>query len=323
MAGRVSVGVDLGGTSFACALVDETGRTVAQCDGETKSAEGAESVLGRIGEAVVALREKAGLSPGDLLGIGMGVPGLIDAERGIALFSPNLKWRDVQVAEIVGRRTGLPVYIDNDVRVAVWGERTYGAGREVDVFILITLGTGIGGGLFLGGRIWRGAAGYAGEVGHQSITADGPLCGCGNRGCVEAWAGTAGILRRARAMLAESDDPRAHELYRLAGGDIAAITPAMIHRAAVAGDAGAARVLADTGRFVGTAMANLVNVLNPERIIVGGGIARAGDYILEPMRQEIVRRGMDAAARMVEVVPAELGEAAGYVGASTLPRLAG
>lgn len=313
--GQLAIGVDVGGTTFSVALVASTGDILAEEDQETRAVEGPESILQRITEAVRTVMATAGVSSEDIKGVGLGIPGLHDRERGVTLTSPNLKWQNMPVRQILGDALSTSVQIDGDVRVAAVGERHFGAAGGCDNFIFITLGTGIGSGIFLDGKLYRGPAGYAGEVGHQTIVEDGPLCGCGNYGCVEALAGNAGIVRRARVALQSTAAPL---LMREVGNDVNRISPAALHKAALAGCDLSRQVLADTGRYVGTAMANLVNVLNPERLIVGGGVAQAGEMILGPLRATISRRAMGPNAAMLKIVPAALGKQAGVLGAAAM-----
>lgn len=297
------------------ALVDAAGRLLEKEHAPTAGGEGAEAVLGRIRAGIGRLLEAAQRRGAVVKGIGLGVPGLIDREAGVSVLSPNLGWRNVAVRQVFEEAFGLPVDMENDVRCAALGEKRFGAGRDVDDAVLITLGTGIGSGVFIGGRLLRGPGGFAGEVGHQTIVPDGPICGCGNAGCVEALAGAPAIIRRAQAAYTRMASPVLRELVH---DDPARITPAVLHQAAEAGDPLAARILEDTGRYVGIAMANVVNILNPQRVIVGGGVAQAGEWLLGPMRREIRRRSLDQPGAMAEVVPAALGPDAGVIGAAWL-----
>lgn len=307
------VGVDLGGTTFTVALVDREGRIDFKSEHDTLAHEGSEAVMGRIAAAIRELLEQAGVKPSELTGIGLGMPGLHDRERGVCIYASNLQWRDVPVRDRFQQWFDVPVVIENDVRCAALGERHFGAGRGVDDMVLVTLGTGVGGAVIMGGKLQRGD-GFAGEVGHQTIDPDGMLCSCGNRGCLESYAGAIGIVRRARAAYARRPSDRLREV---AGKDLAHLTPKHLSEAAVAGDETARWILSETGRYLGIGLANVVSLLHPKRIVVGGGVARAGDLILSALREEISRRvpyGMDT----TEVVLAALGPAAGVIGASTL-----
>lgn len=313
--GKPAIGVDVGGTTFTVALVTPDGQILHVQEKETRARDGAQAVLERIIVTAKEVLDAAGLNSKEVAGVGMGIPGLHDRKHGIVLTSPNLKWENTPVRAIVGTALSTQVYMDGDVRVAATGERHFGAAAGCDNFIFITLGTGIGSGIFIDGKLYRGPGGYAGEVGHQTIVDDGPVCGCGNRGCVEALAGNAGIIARAQAAAKATDAPL---LMQEVDGDLLKITPATLYQAAMKGCDVSRSVLAETGRFIGTAMANLVNVLNPEKIIVGGGVARAGELILGPMRETILQRAMGPGARMVQVVPATLGPSAGVIGAAAM-----
>ncbi|MGI6541646.1 MAG: ROK family protein [Limnochordia bacterium] len=312
---KPAIGIDIGGTTFLVAAVDTDGRMVASQEHETRAADDPQIVLRRIIAAVREVLTEVGWNASDIAGIGMGIPGLHDRERGVVLTSPNLKWHNVPVAAEIGQALSTKVKMDGDVRVAAIGERYFGAAGGCDNFIFITLGTGIGSGIFIDGKLYRGPAGYAGEVGHQTIVENGPQCGCGNYGCVEALAGNGGIVRRALQALAGQSAPI---LLQEVAGDTAKITPAVLHQAALQGCELSRQVLEDTGRYVGTAMANLVNVLNPEKIIVGGGVARAGEMILGPLRDTVKQRAMGPGAAMVEVISAVLGPRAGVIGAAAM-----
>ena len=265
------VGVDLGGTTFTVALVDREGRIDFKSEHDTLAHEGSEAVMGRIAAAIRELLEQAGVKPSELTGIGLGLPGLHDRERGVCIYASNLQWRDVPVRDRFQQWFDVPVVIENDVRCAALGERHFGAGRGVDDMVLVTLGTGVGGAVIMGGKLQRGD-GFAGEVGHQTIDPDGMLCSCGNRGCLESYAGAIGIVRRARAAYAQAVRPAAGGC----GQDLAHLTPKHLSEAAVAGDETARWILSETGRYLGIGLANVVSLLHPKRIVVGGGVARAG-----------------------------------------------
>lgn len=313
MNGR-QVGVDLGGTTFTVALVDRRGQIEAKSEHDTLAHQGAESVMDRIADAIRALLDTANVRVDELSGIGLGIPGLHDREQGVCVYAANLQWRNVPVRDRFQAQFDVPVTIENDVRCAALGEQHFGAGRGVDDMVLVTLGTGVGGAVIMGGKLQRGGGGFAGEVGHQTIDPDGLLCSCGNHGCLEAYAGAIGIVKRARA--AYGRRPSEH-LQEVAGKDLEHLSPKHLSEAAHDGDEIAQWILAETGRYLGIGLGNVVSLLNPERIVIGGGVARAGELILAPVREEIARRvpiGMDTA----EVVLAELGPAAGVIGASTL-----
>ncbi len=315
MESKPAIGIDIGGTTFTVAAVDVDGCIITSQEQETRAADDPQILLDRIISTAREVLVAANWTSNDIAAVGMGIPGLHDPKKGIVLTSPNLKWHNIPVSGKIGQALSTQVKIDGDVRVAAIGERYFGAAGGCDNFIFITLGTGIGSGIFIDGRLYRGPAGYAGEVGHQTIMEHGPLCGCGNYGCVEALAGNGAIVQRAQqALQSEAAPLLLHEV----AGDVGKITPLALYKAAVAGGELSRRVLADTGRYVGTAMANLVNVLNPEKIIVGGGVARAGEFILGPLRETVKHRAMGPGAVMVEVIPATLGSSAGVIGAAAM-----
>lgn len=312
--GERQVGVDLGGTTFTVALVDRRGQIDIKSEHDTLADQGADAVMGRIADAIRALLRDAGVALGDLSGIGLGIPGLHDAQSGTCVYASNLKWRNVPVRDVFQSWFDLPVVVENDVRCAALGEQHFGAGRGVEDMVLVTLGTGVGGAIIMGGRLQRGGGGFAGEVGHQTIETEGMICSCGNRGCLEAYAGVSGIVTRARAAYARHPSERIAELT---GGRLESLTPRHLSEAANAGDETARWILAETGRYLGIGLGNIVSVLHPDRIVVGGGVARAGELILAPLREEIARR-VPVAMDSTEVVYAELGPSAGVIGASTL-----
>lgn len=309
------IGVDLGGTTFSVACIDTSGNIKKQKDYQTHAYQGPQTVLERIAAAIRDLLAELDLAPTDVRGIGIGMPGLHDTEQGVCLYAANLKWHDVPVKKPFEDWFGVPVTIENDVRCAALGERHFGAAQDVDDMVLITLGTGVGGAVILGGRLQRGGSGFAGEVGHQTIDPDGRLCACGNYGCLEAYAGTAGIVERAKALYNRFPS---EWVRRAAGDDLSGLTPRLLSEAAAQGDLAALQVWEETGRYIGIGLANVVSLFNPKKIVVGGGVARAGEILLKPMRDEIRQRVPVLMADTVEVVPAVLGSKAGVVGASTL-----
>lgn len=311
MAERCAIGVDLGGTNIFAALVDQDGRMLATDKRETLAAEGSDAVLARMFDIVRGLLAKA--EGRQVLGIGLGIPGLLDRAAGKSIESPNLGWRGVAVAEPFRREFGLPVEMDNDVRVHAMGELLFGAGRGHRHFMLITLGTGIGSGIVLDGELYRGPTGLAGEFGHQTILRDGPLCGCGNHGCIESLAAGPAIARRARAAVDAYDGDTS--LRALPPERITARTVA---EAAHQGDRLAQRVYDEVGEDLGHALANYFNLMGPELVIVGGGIAAAGSVLFDPMHRSTRQRVMVPVKPLVKIIPAQLGEEAGPVGAAAM-----
>ncbi|MGE5560257.1 MAG: ROK family protein [Chloroflexota bacterium] len=310
------IGVDLGGTNARAAIIVGA-RIIADVRRATPATSGAAAVNDVLLSAVAELLARP--EGRAVSAIGLGIPGLIDVAHGVCRFSPNLHWRDEPVADLFHERFHLPVAMDNDVRVATFGELVFGAGRGVANFVCVTVGTGIGSGIVLGGRLYRGPGFAAGEVGHQTLEPSGRPCKCGSRGCLETLAAAPAIALAGREAAAAG---RAPELARLSGGDPECIDASLVAKAAAIGDAGARAVLARAGEYLGIGLANIANILNPERIIVGGGVANAGELLLGPVRRALQERAMPVNRQMAEVVPAELGADAGLIGAGALARLA-
>lgn len=314
-AGRYAVGVDLGGTKIAVALVSEEGRALHSLVVPTRPEEGVDAVLERMAESVELVLSAGGVRGEEVAGVGIGAPGSLDPETGRVIFSPNLGWKDVPLREAMRRRLGqTTVVLENDANAAAWGEYCFGAGRGTRNFVYVTISTGIGGGIILDGRLYRGAGGSAGEVGHMTILAGGPRCSCGSDGCWEALASGTAIARRAREALALGEESALGELYRR--GEL--ITAAQVAQAAERGDRLAQRILAETWFFVGVGLANLANLFDPERIALGGGVAQVGEPLLARARELVRLRALAGPAREVEVTLAALKGEAGVLGAAAL-----
>jgi glucokinase len=252
--------------------------------------------------------------------VGVGAAGYIDADRSTVLFAPNIAWRDEPLGRDLSNLTGLPVTIENDANAAAWGEFQYGAGRDVDDQLMITVGTGVGGGVIAGGRLLRGGYGVAAEVGHLCVVPDGRQCGCGNRGCFEQYASGSALVRAAREA-AVGPSLLARDLLERAGGDPAAITGPLITEAAQDGDRFAIEQLRSLGQWLGHGIASLVAVLDPSVIVIGGGVSEAGDLLLGPIRDTFASALTGRGYRpQAEIRPAVLGNRAGVIGAADLAR---
>ena len=310
MQSPLSIGIDLGGTDIKGGLVSAAGEIVREACISTEKEQGAAHVLDRMAELVRSLREQA-TSP--VAGVGIGIPGQVLVEEGLLVEAPNLQCLENHfVAKEMTRRIGLPVVLDNDANVAALGEYAFGAGRGARHMLMVTLGTGVGGGLILDGRLFRGAKGGAGEFGHMVVEADGESCGCGRQGCVEAYVGTWGLLRSVERRLKMKG---VSTLSEIPPEDR---KPKHISEAAEAGDALAQAVLTQAGHMLGVALGSVANLLNLERIVVGGGVAGAGERLLGPARVALSETMLKVSADTVSLVPAELGNRAGLVGAAKL-----
>ncbi len=308
------VGIDLGGTELKIGIIDERGTILYKDAFKTDVSQSGPRMVEYMAQCARTVTERAGLALKDLTGIGIGSPGLLDPEKGqlkIVVNIPTLN--DVYVAPEISRILGVPVYLDNDVNAMALGEMYYGAAKGYRDVICLTLGTGVGGGLIFEGALYRGASFTAGEIGHLSIDPDGLYCPCGNYGCLERYVGRDGIVTRAKSYLSKGMKSTIGD--HLDNGEI---TPRAISKAAEAGDALAIEVLAETGKILGIAMASLTNVLNPQVFVIGGGIANAGDLILEPARRELKKRAYTIPAQAVQVLQAKLRNDAGIVGSASL-----
>jgi glucokinase len=314
MPGSLAVGVDVGGTKVAALLTDDRG-TVLDRKVVHSPADDAEATVA----TVVSLARDLAAAHEGVVAVGIGAAGLVSRE-GVMRFAPNLAWREFPIGERVAEGVGMPVLVDNDANVAAWGEFRFGAGRSANHLLLVTVGTGIGGGIVAGGALYRGAHGFAAEIGHIIVDPGGPVCGCGNVGCWEQVASGRAIERLGRTAAAEHPDS---VLGRAAGGNPLSIDGPTVTNAAREGDPISLRILELVGMRLGEGIAGLVNVLDPDVVVVGGGASSAGDLLLEPARRSFVD-AVEAPEHRPEVpiLPAELGNDAGAIGAADLARAA-
>jgi glucokinase len=307
--GGSAIGIDVGGTKINAFRVGRDG-TVHDRRTVPTPAEDPEAAVRSM---IDVSRE---LVTDDVVAVGAGVAGLIDAVEGVLRFSPNVSWRDLPVAARLRDALGLPCQLDNDANVAAWGEWRFGAGRGYRHMLLVTLGTGIGGGIVAGRRLFRGAHGFGGEIGHIIVEPGGPLCGCGNRGCWEQVASGHAIGRLGRQAAREHPGSL---LAERAGGDPEAVTGVLVTGAARDGDPVAIGVLNEVGRRLGEGIAGLINVLDPQVVVVGGGAVEAGEQLLDPARETCAQAVEGPEYRpAVPIVAAVLGNDAGAIGAASL-----
>ena len=307
------IGIDVGGTNVKIALVSDKGKIIYSNSIPTRAEMGYEYTINSMKDAVRDLLKETKMKASGIEGMGFGFPGQIDCQKGIVRLAPNIPgWVNVPIAEIMEKEFGIPTRVDNDVRTATLGELNYGAGVGCENLVCITVGTGIGSGLVVNGKLVRGANNAAGEIGHIKLNMQGgPLCGCGDRGCLEAYASGPSIVAMAEEYIRGGKSTKYREL---ANPDI---TPYIVAVAAKEGDPVARQIFRIMGEYIGMGLTSVVNLLNPEKIIIGGGVADAGDILLDPIRETIAKRAMTI-QREVEVVPAQLGNTAGVIGASLL-----
>ena len=314
---RYIVGIDLGGTNIvAGAMPFDGGREYGMRTTPTRTADGPPSVVARIAAMAVEVIEhtmgETGASRDQFIGIGIGSPGPLNRETGVVISAHNLGFFDFPLRDEVSKAVGLPATLDNDARCATLGEHWRGAARGMRNVLGMTIGTGIGGGLIIDGRLYHGASDVAGEIGHMTIDSTGRRCTCGNYGCLEAYASGPAIAERAREALEGSEESL---LPSLVGGDLSKITAQTVYEASKKGDVVAREVVRETARFLGTGVSNLINVFNPNMVVIAGGVTQAGEALFEPLRAEVRRRAFKPAVDACQIVPGALPLSAGMVGA--------
>ena len=311
------VGIDLGGTNIAAGAMPTDGtREIAMRMGLTRAEEGSAAVVDRIvrmiEDVIEQTRAETGAERSDFLGVGIGSPGPLDRARGVIIVTPNLGWKNFPLRDEVGSRVNLPASLDNDANCATLGEWWCGAAKGGRNVVGMTIGTGIGGGLILDGKLYHGSSDAAGEIGHTTIDSTGRRCKCGNYGCLEAYASGPAIAQRACELLKVDGDSI---LLEMVEGDISRITAQTVFEASKRGDPVAVEVVRDTAHFLGVGISNLINIFNPDIVVIAGGVTQAGDQLFDPMRAEVRRRAFKSAVEACRIVPGALPLSAGVVGA--------
>jgi glucokinase len=310
----LSCGIDVGGTKILGGVVDENGTIVEELRVESPATD-TEAIEKAIEQLVTELKSRH-----EIAAVGVGAAGYIDKARATVMFAPNIAWRDVNLKADLEALVDLPVVVENDANAAAWGEFTYGAGHDVEDLLLVTVGTGIGGGIVHDGELLRGAFGVGAEIGHMRVVPDGILCGCGNRGCFEQYGSGNALVRDARAA-ARGGSLLAQTLLDLAGGDPDKITGPLITEAARSGDPFSVEQLTGLGRWLGEGIASLTAVLDPAVVVIGGGVSEAGELLLTPIRSAFRSQLTGRGHRPVlEIRKARLGNRAGLIGAADLAR---
>ena len=308
------LGIDLGGTKILTAVTNSQGKMLSRDHSITPANEGQEAVVESILESTDRALDQAGITATNIDVIGVGAPGLSNPETGILFTSPHLPgWHDVPLRDIIEKGLGKKAFLINDANAAALGELHFGAGRGARNFIYITVSTGIGGGIIIDGKIYTGSTGTAGELGHMVIDDDGPSCNCGNKGCWETLASGTALAKEARHRIKRGART---SILELAGGDLEKINAEAIHQAAQAGDNLAGELIARSAYYLGVGLANLVNIFNPEIIVIGGGLSNIGDMLLQPAFEEAGRRAFKQSFQAVSFARAELGRNSGVLGAA-------
>lgn len=301
------LGIDIGGTNIRLGIVDKNGKVLARHRIPTLKEQGKDRVIARLLRAIEFIINKKRVQ---VRGIGIGCPGPLDSKRGIVLSPPNLPdWKGIPLKKIVEKRFRLPVVLENDANLIGLGESWRGAGKNASSMVLLTLGTGIGSALIINKKLWSGSRGFASEFGHVSVDLNGPRCGCGNRGCIEVYASATAVVRRMKEALKKSVTSKS---FKSAREDM---TAAKIYLAARKGDKLSRRIVDETGLYLGAAIANIVNALNPEMIVISGGMAKAGKPLLDKIKKTVKERALKESCAGLKIVLGKLGEDAGIIGA--------
>ncbi len=308
------IGVDLGGTNLRAAVLDENHTVLSRFERPTKAADGSAAVIERLGDGIISAMKEAGLTENDIAAVGIGVPGPIDQKHGLVHSTPNMPgWENVPLGDILTKRTGITTFVENDANCAGWGEFVAGAGRGTTHMMMVTLGTGIGGAIIIDKKLHLGRDGAAGELGHVCIVDGGRPCGCGARGCVEAYASATAVVARFKELLDDGwRSPLAEKRDFLTSYDI--------FTAAAKGDPVAYRIVEQTGHYLGVMASAVAELLNPERCVVSGGMIQAGEPLFAAIRTTCLNRN-NHPGRTMEIIPAALGPNAGLVGAADYARL--
>ena len=313
---RLLLGIDIGGTNIKIALIDKKGRIKAKKTFPTADFKGNRALIERITGETKKLLAEYGVVKKDIIGVGVGAPGAVDIRSGTVHYLTNVPdWSEVPLGNILKNKLGLLTFVDNDVNVMALGELFFGSGIGAKNMLCVTLGTGVGGGLILEGRLYRGSSYAAGEFGHVPINIAGPRCNCGSWACVEAYVGNNYIVRDVITQIKKGEKTL---IKKLVNGKLSKITPEIISRAARAGDRFAKEIWRDVGNKVGTGLAGVVNLLNVEKIVIGGGVAEAGKILFDSIKKTIAARAMKLPAKTVKVVKAKLRRDAGLIGAAAL-----
>ncbi len=310
---KYAVGVDLGGTNIKIGIVSQKGKIIKKISLDTLAAEGPDKVISQIKKGIKEILTKNKLK---IQGIGIGSPGTVSTKKGTVEDPPNLPgWEKINLGKILQKEFKINVHVENDANVAAIGEMIFGAGKKIDTFIMITLGTGVGGGIIFNKKLFKGEFGAAGEIGHMSICYNGPKCKCGSFGCVETYVGNHYLVKRVREELQSNKDSK---IWELINNDFDLLTPLVIQQAEELGDIYAKSVIQDLGLYLGTALASSSNTLDIGTFIIGGGVAGFGEPLFDSIRKNVSARVLKPLSKRIKVLPAKLKNDAGIKGASAL-----
>ena len=307
------IGIDLGGTKILTAVADDNGEIIARVKLATETELGQERIKKNIFKSIYKVLEKTDIKIEKIKSIGIGSPGPLNVEKGIIYESANLPIKNMEIVELIEEETGVNTYLQNDANTAALGEKVFGAGKEADDLLYITISTGVGGGIIINGKIYYGHTGNAGEIGHMTVDPTGPKCGCGNYGCLESFSSGTAIKNMAKKAI-ENDESTL--IKKLAKDQ--KLSAKLVAKAAAKGDQKALDIFAKAGYYLGIGIANLVNIFNPEMIILGGGVLKAKEYFLDRAKEEFKKRALKAPADIVKIKEAVLEDEIGVKGAIAL-----
>jgi glucokinase len=310
---KLALGVDMGGTGIKLGLVDSHGKLLKTLRFSTPTKSDPDQVVGLIAEHVQTMLELIGHRT--IVGIGIGCAGDIDPEAGVVRISPNLHWKQVALKALLARKLKYPIHVENDANAAAWAAYVVEARRKIPNLICITVGTGIGGGLVVNGRLYRGMTGSAGEIGHMTLFPEGTPCSCGNQGCLERYVGARAMAAEARRAIASGEKTL---IRKMVGDDLSQITPLIVEQAARQKDRLALELWEQAGERLGITLASVINMLNPQWIVLAGGLSRAGRLLVDPLRRTISKRSFPTPAQAVTIVISKLDQDLGIVGAGLL-----
>lgn len=309
------VGIDLGTLNTIAAVVDLEGKIVERVEHPTNGEKNRDDVIERVKAAIHEVISASNLNLQKIAGIGLAVPGLVASKKGMILFIPNFGWKDTPLREILEEEFHTPIFIDNNANAMALSEAQFGIGRGVKNFICINIGIGIGSGVIINREIYRGETECTGEIGHTTVDYNGPKCNCGNNGCLEVMAAGPAIARRAVKAIREG---RKTVITELVEDNLNQITAAVVARAANQGDRLAREIMEKTGEYLGTGIANIINLFNPQMVIIGGGVAQAGSLIFDPLKRTMKKRAFSVPAKVVKIATPSLGRDCTVIGAASL-----
>ena len=316
---QYQIGIDMGGTKILASVINSNGQILSRNKQATAPEQGSEAVIERISDQVDSVVKKAKIKKEQISAIGIGAPGPIDLDNGVVIFAPNLGWHNVPLKKSLEEKTGLPTHLDNDVNVGTLGEYAFGAGRGKKSVVCIFVGTGIGGGIIIDGKLFYGSSSTSGEIGHTIIKVGGPKCGCGNRGCLEALASRTAITKQLRKHILI--DKESSLLTQINGNQLDTIKSGSIAKAFRQKDKVTVKVIKRATKYIGIGIASTVNFLNPEMIILGGGLIEAlGNKTMDRIRHFATKYAIQHAMSGVEITTTQLGDDAGVIGAAVLAK---